>query len=105
MFVPIYTISRCPKFFDDPDDFKPERFLDERSRETKNPFTYIPFSAGPRNCIGQKFAMYEIKSIISKLLRHFEVSLTKESEVLPTLSAELILRPENSIEFYFKRRD
>lgn len=104
VFVPIYTISRTAKYFEDPEEFKPERFLDERSRDKKNPFTYIPFSAGPRNCIGQKFAMYEIKSIISKILRNFEVSLTKESEAAPILSAELILRPENSIRFYFKRR-
>lgn len=102
--IPIYTICRDPKYFEDPDQYRPERFL-EQIVEGKNAFTYIPFSAGPRNCIGQKFAMYEIKSIVSKILRNFEVSLSKESEAHPVLTAELILRPENAIKFYFKPRN
>lgn len=93
-----------PKFFENPEQFKPERFLGERSTEKQNPFTYIPFSAGPRNCIGQKFAFYEIKSIVSKILRNFELVLTQESETYPVLSAELVLRPESSISFNFKPR-
>lgn len=103
--IPIYAICRNPEYFEDPDQFKPERFLDVQTMERKNAFTYIPFSAGPRNCIGQKFAMYEIKSIISKILRNFEVSLSKEGEAHPILTAELILRPENAITFYFKHRN
>lgn len=92
------------QLFANAEEFKPERFLGERNTEKLNPFTYIPFSAGPRNCIGQKFAMYEIKSIVSKILRNFEVVLTQESETQPILNAELVLRPENAISFYFKPR-
>lgn len=104
IIVPIYSMNHDEKYFTDPETFIPERFLEERSTEKQNPFTYIPFSAGPRNCIGQKFAMYEIKSIVSKILRNFQVVLTQESESYPVLSAELILRPESSISFYFKPR-
>lgn len=92
------------KYFEEPEKFKPERFSGERSMEKQNSFTYIPFSAGPRNCIGQKFAFYEIKSIVSKILRNFELVLTNESETYPVLSAELVLRPESSITFYLKPR-
>ncbi|KAH8404056.1 hypothetical protein KR215_008729 [Drosophila sulfurigaster] len=55
--------------FKDPLRFKPERFETEKP----GPFEYLPFSAGPRNCIGQKFALLEIKTVISKLVRSFEV--------------------------------
>lgn len=48
--------------------------------------------------------MYEIKCIVSKILRNFEVSLTDESKCDPVLIAALILRAENPIKFYFKKR-
>lgn len=102
--MPIYTIQRNEKYFENAEQFIPERFSAERSNEKQSPFTYIPFSAGPRNCIGQKFAMYEIKSIVSKILRNFELILTEDSKSFPTLSAELILRPESPINFQFKPR-
>lgn len=102
--VPIYHIGRNERLFKDANEFIPERFAAERSTESQNPFSYIPFSAGPRNCIGQKFATYEMKSILSKILRNFEVTATDECYKRPILSAELILRPENRISFYFKPR-
>lgn len=104
VIVSIYSMNHSPKNFPDPEAFIPERFINERSYETHNPFSYVPFSAGPRNCIGQRFAMYEMKSIVSKILRNFEVQITKESEGYPVLSAELVLRPETRISFYFKPR-
>lgn len=104
IIVPIYSMGHKEEAFEDAEAFRPERFLGERSMEKQSPFAYIPFSAGPRNCIGQKFAFYEIKSIVSKILRNFEIVITKESETYPILSAELVLRPESSISFYFKPR-
>ncbi|XP_017075023.2 cytochrome P450 4e3 [Drosophila eugracilis] len=55
--------------FKDPHHFRPERFEEEKP----GPFEYLPFSAGPRNCIGQKFALLELKTVISKIVRSFEV--------------------------------
>ena len=63
---------RDPDYFPDPNAFKPERFAEDSTQKV-NPFAYTPFSAGPRNCIGQKFATMEMKSTISKMLRHFEL--------------------------------
>lgn len=74
---------RDPAIWEDPDNFRPERFLVESN--VQNGFAYVPFSAGPRNCIGQKFDMLEMKSIISKTLRDFELRLGKNYE--PTLVA------------------
>ncbi|KAH8285292.1 hypothetical protein KR054_007380 [Drosophila jambulina] len=55
--------------FEDPHKFRPERFEEQKP----GPFEYVPFSAGPRNCIGQKFALLEIKTVVSKIIRNFEV--------------------------------
>ena len=65
--------------------FKPERFL-ETLDSASSPYTFIPFSAGPRNCIGQKFAMMELKTTIYHILLDYHVNaLQKEEELLETV--------------------
>lgn len=51
----VYGLHRNPEIYPEPDVFKPERFLNENAT-SRNPFFYIPFSAGPRNCIGNNFS-------------------------------------------------
>lgn len=102
--VPIYFMGHNADLFPDAESFNPERSFKSGTNDSVNHFAYIPFSAGPRNCIGQRFAMMEMKSIVSKTLRHYELALTESSKVYPTLTSELILRPENAIKFYLKPR-
>lgn len=102
--VSIYNMNHDPKLYEDPETFRPERFEDGKPATDNNPFAYIPFSAGPRNCIGQKFAMLEIKSILSKVLRHYHIALSKDSIREPIISAELILRPDTAINFSIEPR-
>lgn len=104
IFIPFCTIFRSPNYFEEPDKFMPERFSKEQTKLKNSPFTYSPFSAGPRNCVAQKYAMYEMKCLILKMLWNFEISLAKENEVEPILCAEIILRPEKAIKFNLKRR-
>uniref|UniRef100_A0A1Y9GKX3 Uncharacterized protein n=1 Tax=Anopheles arabiensis TaxID=7173 RepID=A0A1Y9GKX3_ANOAR len=91
-----FFLGRNPEFFPNPEKFDPERFNVETSAEKTNPYQYVPFSAGPRNCIGQKFAVAEIKSLVSKLLRNYEI-LPPVGQYDETFIAELILRPEKGI--------
>ena len=89
----IYAMHRDEDLFPEPLKFDPERFSDENQAK-RRPYDFIPFSAGPRNCIGQKFALLEIKSTIVKLLGHFKV-LPGETEL--KYNADLTLRPENGL--------
>lgn len=97
-------MGRDPDIYPNPMEFIPERFSIERNQEILNPFAYVPFSAGPRNCIGQKFAVNELKSVCSKMLRYYELSMDKSNEVDLTLIAEIILRPADGVFIKIKPR-
>ncbi|XP_030381424.1 cytochrome P450 4d1 isoform X3 [Scaptodrosophila lebanonensis] len=101
--APLY-LGRCENLFSDPNTFKPERFDVVTSAEKLNPYAYIPFSAGPRNCIGQKFAMLEIKAIVANVLRSFEIDFVGDASEPPVLIAELILRTKDPLMFKLKER-
>lgn len=93
--IPVYAMHQYPDVFPEPEKFDPERFTNEAQMD-RSPYSFIAFSAGPRNCIGQRFAMLEIKTVIAKILINFKLLPPIQTDKLK-LRADLILKPENGL--------
>lgn len=78
VWLPVQGIHRDPMYYKNPNKFDPERFSDENQRNIR-PATYLPFGAGPRNCIGSRFALVEIKALLFHLLLHYEIVPTAKT--------------------------
>ncbi|CAH1376630.1 cytochrome P450 4C1-like [Tenebrio molitor] len=73
--VPIFCLHRDSDLWSDPLTFDPDRFLPEEVSK-RHPYAYLPFSGGSRNCIGFRYAMMAMKTILSTVLRHYRVAAT-----------------------------
>ncbi|CAK9815342.1 Cytochrome P450 4g15 [Anthophora quadrimaculata] len=85
-----YKLHRQPHIYPNPDVFNPDNFLPENTAN-RHYYAYVPFSAGPRSCVGRKYAMLKLKIVLSTILRNFRVkSDIKESDF--RLQADIILK-------------
>uniref|UniRef100_A0A182PZA6 Uncharacterized protein n=1 Tax=Anopheles epiroticus TaxID=199890 RepID=A0A182PZA6_9DIPT len=105
VFLPIAGIHYDPQYFPNPEKFDPERFS-ERNREKIIPGTYVPFGIGPRNCIGSRFALMEVKAIVYQLLKEFSFEQTSRTEVPIRLQKGFVaLNSENGVHVKFTPRN
>jgi cytochrome P450 len=94
VFISPYLLHRHPAFWDDPEAFRPERFaavdIEERHR-----FAYIPFSVGPRHCIGENVAMFEMLVHLVTMCRRFR--LARADDIAPEIEAQINLRLRSNL--------
>lgn len=97
--MPQWVVHRDPRWWDDPEAFRPERWSEESNRPN---YAYYPFGGGPRRCIGEAFAMREAKLVLATLGRRFSLRYLGDGE--PELIPMVTLHPEPPVEFEVRAR-
>ncbi|RZC31845.1 p450 domain containing protein [Asbolus verrucosus] len=80
ILIPVPGLHYDPEYFPDPEKFDPERFSDE-NKHNVNPYAYLPFGEGPRNCIGERFANLVSKLALASMIKDFVFEVTNETEI------------------------
>lgn len=94
-----WTIHRDERFWEDPLEFRPDRFAGEDERPR---FAYFPFGGGPRRCIGKQFALVEGKLILATLARQYHPELVSDPDI--DLAVSITTRPLDPIEMRVEPR-
>jgi len=89
-----YVTHRHPEFWDDPEQFDPQRFTPERKAERPR-YAYLPFGGGPRICIGNSFAMTEATLLLASIVQRYRLSLVPGTRV--ALEPLITLRPKGHL--------
>lgn len=100
VFICPYLLHRHPRYWEAAEAFRPERFADGLGAVQR--FAYIPFSAGPRHCVGESFAMIEMLMHVVVMARRFEF-LTVGDDA-PVIESHINLRAADGILLKLKRR-
>ncbi len=101
VLLPLYLLHRHPRFWQDPDRFLPERFAPEHEAERPR-FAYMPFAAGPRHCIGETFALYEMLMHLHRIARRFRLIHVPDKPI--ELEAQINLRTRYPLHMRLERR-
>ena len=96
-----YVLHRHRKLWDEPDAFRPERFLPE-NRGGIDRFAYLPFGAGPAVCIGASFSLQEAVIVLATIARSVRLDLVEGHEVVPV--QRITLRPRGGLPMRLTQR-
>jgi cytochrome P450 family 6 len=95
--IPVYAIHHDSLIYKNPDVYDPERFTPE-NEATRNPYAFLPFGEGPRNCIGLRFGLMQARIGLAVLLNNFRFELSDKTSVpLNLLKSSPLLTPEGGI--------
>jgi cytochrome P450 len=94
VFICPYTLHRHPDYWSEPDEFRPERFAGVDAKE-RHRFAFIPFAVGPRHCIGENMAMFEMLVHVNRMTRRFHLTRLGDDPI--ELEAQINLRPRSNL--------
>jgi sterol 14-demethylase len=97
--------NRIAEDFPDPELFDPGRYIDPRQEDLQNRWTWIPFGAGKHRCVGNAFAMMQLKAIFSVILRDFEFEMAQPPETYRDDTSKMVIQLEQPCRVRYRRRD
>ncbi len=97
--------NRIGSDFPDPERFDPARYIDPRQEDLQNRWTWIPFGAGRHRCVGNAFAMMQMKAIFSVLLRDFTFQMAQPPESYRDDTSKMVIQLEQPCRVRYRRRD
>ncbi|XP_060696804.1 cytochrome P450 3A21-like [Hemiscyllium ocellatum] len=103
VMVPAYVLHHDPKYWPEPEEFRPERFSEE-NKESRDPYTFLPFGVGPRNCIGMRFAQLAMKMALTSVLQHVTIVPCEETVIPLELGVTGFMQPKKPIILKFVPR-
>ncbi|MEI2638960.1 MAG: cytochrome P450 [Microthrixaceae bacterium] len=93
-----------PEDFADHERFDPTRYIDPRSDDLDNPWTWIPFGAGRHRCVGAAFAMMQLKAIFSMLLQDWTFEMAQPPETYRNDHSKMVVQLEQPCRVRYRRR-
>lgn len=96
-----YVVHRDPRWYDNPEQFLPERWEGDLLKRIPR-FAYFPFGYGPRQCIGNSFALMEANLVLATIAQHFRPTLVPGQQVVPL--ASITLRPRHGLQVQLESR-
>ncbi len=100
-FASQWVMHRDPRYFDNPEEFEPDRWVDDRVKRLPT-YAYFPFGGGSRVCIGRSFAMMEAVLIVATIAQKFKLTLVPEHPIV--LQPSISLRPKRGIKMLLTKR-
>jgi sterol 14alpha-demethylase len=96
--------NRLAQDFPSPESFDPDRYLDPRQEDLQNRWTWIPFGAGKHRCVGNAFAMMQMKAIFSVILRDYEFEMAQPSAAYRDDTSKMVIQLEQPCRVRYRRR-
>jgi sterol 14-demethylase len=97
--------NRIAADFPDPDVFDPGRYVDPRQEDLAHRWTWIPFGAGRHRCVGNAFAMMQLKAIFSVILRDYEFELAQPADSYRDDTSKMVIQLEQPCRVGYRRRE